>query len=131
MQAGLTGGGRTQTARAAKSQLFQVAQEDGHLQMSPLGHVQVKPRSRRRPGYIEHTVVAKGEGVGGGMEREVGVSRCKLLYIEWINNKVLLYSTRNYIQYPVINHNGKECLKNVYICLTESFCCTAEINTTL
>ena len=23
-------------------------------------------------------------------------------------NKVLLYSTGNYIQYPVINHNGKE-----------------------
>ena len=42
------------------------------------------------------------------MEWEVGVSRCKLLYIEWINNKVLLYSTENYIQYPVINHKGKE-----------------------
>ena len=26
----------------------------------------------------------------------------------WINNKVLPYSTGNYIQYPVINHNGKE-----------------------
>ena len=34
--------------------------------------------------------------------------RCKLLYIEWINNKVLLYSTGNYIQYPMINHNEKE-----------------------
>ena len=30
------------------------------------------------------------------------------VYIGWINNKVLLYSTGNYIQYPVINHNGKE-----------------------
>ena len=40
-------------------------------------------------------VVAKGEGVGGGMEWEVGVSKCKLLYIEWINNKVLPYSTEN------------------------------------
>ena len=29
------------------------------------------------------------------------------IYIEWIN-KVLLCSTGNYIQYPVINHNGKE-----------------------
>ena len=28
-------------------------------------------------------------------------------YIEWIHNKALLYSTGNYIQYPVINHNGK------------------------
>ena len=43
-------------------------------------------------------VVAKGEGVGRGMDWEVGVSRCKLLYIEWINNKILLYSTKNYIQ---------------------------------
>ena len=25
-----------------------------------------------------------------------------------INNKVLLYNTGNYIQYPVINDNGKE-----------------------
>ena len=53
-------------------------------------------------------VVAKGEGVGGGMEWEAGVSRCKLLYREWINNKVLLYSRGNYTQYPMINHNGKE-----------------------
>ena len=44
-------------------------------------------------------VIAKGEGVG--------VNRYKLLYIEWINNKVLLYSMRNYIQYPMINRNGK------------------------
>ena len=53
-------------------------------------------------------VVAKGEGVGRGTDWEFGISRCKLLYIGWINNKVLLYSTGNYIQYPVINQNGKE-----------------------
>ena len=41
------------------------------------------------------------------MEWEDGVSRCKLVYIEWIN-KAVLYSTENYIQYPMINHNGKE-----------------------
>ena len=58
-------------------------------------------------------VVAKGEGFGGGMEWEVGISRCKLLHIEWINNKVLLYSTENYIQYLMKNHNGKEYKKNV------------------
>ena len=73
---------------------------------------------------------------GGGMEWESGVSRCKLLYLEWINNKVLLYSTGNYIQYPVINHNGKE-YKNecmyiyIYTYITESLGYTAEINTTL
>jgi len=37
-------------------------------------------------------------------------------YIEWIKNKGLLCSTGNYIQYPVINHNGKEYFKkNIYI----------------
>ena len=59
-------------------------------------------------------MAAKGEGLGGGMEWEVGVSRCKLLYRGWINNKVLLYSTGNYIQYPMINHNGKQYSKKVF-----------------
>ena len=42
-----------------------------------------------------------------GKDWEFGTSRCKLLHIKWISNKVLLYSTENYVQYPVINHNGK------------------------
>ena len=29
----------------------------------------------------------RGAVVGGGMEWEAGISRCKLLYIEWISNK--------------------------------------------
>ena len=53
-------------------------------------------------------VVAKGEGVGGGMEWEVGISRCRLLYVEWISSKALLYGTENYVQYTIIDHNGKE-----------------------
>ena len=36
-------------------------------------------------------------------------------YVEWINNKVLLCSTGNSVQYPVVNHNGKELKKSVYI----------------
>ena len=72
-------------------------------------------------------VVAKEERGGGGMDWEFGISRCQLLYIDWINNKILLCSTGNCIQYAVINHNGKE---YIYICITESFCHTAEINTT-
>ena len=59
--------------------------------------------NRNRITNIENRpVVAKGEGVGGGMEWEAGVSRCKLLYTGCIHNKVLLYSTGNYIQYPMI-----------------------------
>ena len=47
---------------------------------------------------------------------------------EWINNKVLLYTIGNYIQYPVINHNGKEYFKKSK---TESLRCTVVIHTTL
>ena len=43
-----------------------------------------------------------GRGGGGGVHWEFGISRCKVLYIGWINNKALLYSAGNYIQYPVI-----------------------------
>ena len=35
-------------------------------------------------------MVATGEGAGRGVKWEAGVSRCKLLCLEWINNKVLL-----------------------------------------
>ena len=42
-------------------------------------------------------VIAKGEGGGRGKDWEFGISSCKLLYIGWINNKVLLYITGNYI----------------------------------
>ena len=54
-------------------------------------------------------MVAKGDGGSwGGMDWEFVISRGKLLYIEWINNKILLYNTENYIQNSVINLNGKE-----------------------
>ena len=42
-----------------------------------------------------------------GWERKLGVSRCKLLHLEMIKNKVLLYSTGSYIQFPEIDHYGK------------------------
>ena len=70
------------------------------------------------------------EGVGEGWIGSMGLADAN--YIGRINSKVLLYSTENYIQFPVINHNGKEYEKeNIYVCITESLCCTAEINTTL
>ena len=50
-------------------------------------------------------MVAKEKRDGERMKREFGISRGKLLYIGWINNMALLYSTGNYIQYPIINQN--------------------------
>ena len=50
----------------------------------------------------------KGETQEEGINQEFGISTYKLLCTRQINNKVLLYSTRNYIQYLAINYNGKE-----------------------
>ena len=52
-------------------------------------------------------VVAKGEGKESGIDWKFGVSRCKLLHLEWISNEVLGYSTENYIQPPGIDPDGK------------------------
>ena len=65
-----------------------------------------------------------------GEDWEFGISICKLLYIEWINNKVLLCGSGHYIQYLLINIL-EEYEKNVYICVTESLSCIVEIDTTL
>ena len=37
------------------------------------------------------------QGGGSGMNWEFGVSSCKLLFLEWISNEILLYRTMNYI----------------------------------
>ena len=47
----------------------------------------------------------------GGINEEVGINIYTLQYIKQISNKVLLYSTGNYIHYPVINHMEKNILK--------------------
>ena len=50
------------------------------------------------------------------MDWEFGLSRCKLLPLEWISSEVLLYSTGNYIQSLGVDHDGKQYeKKNVYI----------------
>ena len=42
------------------------------------------------------------------MDWESEISRCKLVYTEWIDNKVLLHSTGTYVHHPVITYNGRE-----------------------
>ena len=83
--------------------------------------------------HREQICGCQGDGGVGGKDWELGISRSKLVNIGWLNNKVLLYSAGNYIQYPVVNQNGKEYRKEyIYIyCVIESLCCTAEISTTL
>ena len=71
----------------------------------------------------------RGRSGGGGVDCEFGISRCKLLNTKLINSKVLLCSTGNCIQYPVINLNGKE-YENIYIYVSLSHF-IAEISTIL
>ena len=87
-------------------------------------NLSVKQKQDRR--HREQTGGCQGRGCEGWIGR-LGLADVSFLYVGWINNKVLRYSTGNY-QYPLINHNGKEYEKE-YICITESLCCIAEINT--
>ena len=57
-------------------------------------------------------MVVNGELIRGEMELEIGISRCRVLYMELISSKVLVYDTENYVQLRMINCNGKECLQN-------------------
>ena len=73
---------------------------------------------RQKYTHIQRTDLwlPRGREGRGGKNWAFGISRCKLLHIGWINNNDVLYSTGTYIQYPVINHDGKEYEKEcIYI----------------
>ena len=57
----------------------------------------------------------KRVGCRGEKEWEFEISRGKLLHIEWINSKVRLYSTGNYIQYPWQIIMEKSMKQNIYV----------------
>ena len=74
---------------------------------SPYGEMRSFPKTKIWDSKSE-------QAQGGGMDWEFGISRCQLVYVGLINNKVLPYSTGNYICYPGTNHDGKE-YKKEYI----------------
>ena len=56
----------------------------------------------------EHNVWSlKGKEGRGGINWDFGISKCKLPRVKH-KNKAPLYSTGNYTQHPIINHDGKE-----------------------
>ena len=72
-----------------------------------------------------------GRRLGEGWSRRLVLAEANY-YIEGIKDEVPLYTTENYVQYPMINHNRDEYKKEyVHIYITKSLCCTAEINITL
>ena len=65
------------------------------------------------------------------MDWEFGVSKCKLLCIEW-KNKVLLYSTGNSAQcYGAAWMGGEFGGEWIHVYVAESLCCAPETITTL
>ena len=61
--------------------------------------------------------------MGEGIESEFGVNRYTLLYLKWITNKALLYSTRNSLQcYVAAEWEGVWGRMDTSMCMGESFC---------
>ena len=70
-----------------------------------------KQTHRRR----EQTCSCQGaRGVGEWWTGSLGLAGANS-YTGWINNKVLLCSTGNCIQYPIINYNGENMKKSIYM----------------
>ena len=65
-------------------------------------------KQNRFTGIQNRLVIAKAEGRHERVVWELGVSRCQLFHMGWMNNNVLLHSSGKYIPYPVINQNRKE-----------------------
>ena len=58
-------------------------------------------------GHGEQACGSQRGGRGSGKDWEFGVSRCELLHLEWMSHEILLYSTGNYIQSLMIEHDGR------------------------
>ena len=69
----------------------------------------------------------------GGINWEIRIDIHTLLYIKFITNKNLLYSTGDSTQYSVMTYVRKESKKrvNICMCITDSLCCTPETKKTL
>ena len=71
-----------------------------------MAQMKLSTEKKQTHGHGEYICSCQGGGEGSGMDWEFGVGRCKLLYLEWISNEVLLYSIGSYIQSLVMEHDG-------------------------
>ena len=60
-------------------------------------------------------MITRGEGWGERIAREFGTDMYTLLYLKWITNKDLLYSTRNSVQCYVAAWIGGSLGENGYM----------------
>ena len=75
--------------------------------------MKLSTKQKQIQGHREQTCGCQG---GGEREWKLGVGRHKLLHLEWISNKVLLYSTGNYIQFPGTDHD-EDNIKQYVFCI--------------
>jgi len=54
-------------------------------------------------------------GIREGINWEIGIDTCTLLYIKLITNKDLLYSTGNSTQYSIMTYTEKNLKKSGYL----------------
>ena len=67
----------------------------------------ISVKQKQTPRHREQTCGCQERRGWRKKDREFGVSRYKL-DLGWMCNNILLCGTGNYMQSPVINHNGKE-----------------------
>ena len=84
-----------------------------------MAQMNLSTKEKQTHRYGDRLVVAKEERGGMGMDWGFGVSRCKLLHLEWISIEVLLYSIGNNIQCLGIDHMENNIRKGIciYICV--------------
>ena len=111
--------------KKSKKKILQWIQTDYHAKWSKTrstnttwNHLYVESKIWHKWTYPQNRLTDTGEqtcgcrkwGVGhggSGMDWKFGVNRYKLLHLQWIDKKVLLYSTGNYIKSPGIDHDRK------------------------
>ena len=69
--------------------------------------------------------------MGEGIVREFGMDTYRVLYLKWITNKDILYSTANSVQCYVAAWMGSLREMDTCICMAESLCCPPETITAL
>ena len=68
--------------------------------------MKLSTEKKQTHGHREQTCGCQGRGGKSGMDWEFGVSRCKLLHLEWISNEILLYHTGDYIPSLAMEYYG-------------------------
>ena len=77
-------------------------------------------------GMESRLVVARGESGEKGPNGEFDVGRCKLFHLKWINNRVLMYSIGNCVQYFGLECDGRQYRKKMYMYVCLGHFCIAD-----